>query len=172
MILCCAIPLLGILTLSSLGVLGSWGYYAMILICPLGHIFMMRGMHSTSKNTTGQKRIEYIDDKWSYSLYYPGNAWLKYAYLTDFSNNFIHCIVAYPWQKFFRSNATKFEKTLDIIPQCGYKEFLQPEQWITINEICSKKSDPVYHIGNCCIRYSIHGTVLISLRHKQSGPWF
>jgi hypothetical protein len=63
MILCCAIPVVGILALSSLGVLGSWGYYALILICPLGHIFMMRGMHSTSKDTTGQKRIEYIDDK-------------------------------------------------------------------------------------------------------------
>jgi len=46
MILCCGIPLVGIMALSSLGVLGSWGYFALILICPLGHIFMMRGMHS------------------------------------------------------------------------------------------------------------------------------
>lgn len=46
MILCCGIPLVGIMALSSLGILGSWGYYALILICPLGHIFMMRGMHS------------------------------------------------------------------------------------------------------------------------------
>ena len=46
MIVCCGIPLVGIMALSSLGILGSWGYYALILICPLGHIFMMRGMHS------------------------------------------------------------------------------------------------------------------------------
>ena len=46
MILCCGIPLVGIMALSSLGILGSWGYFALILIFPLGHIFMMRGMHS------------------------------------------------------------------------------------------------------------------------------
>jgi hypothetical protein len=46
MIVCCGIPIVGIMALSSLGILGSWGYYALILICPLGHIFMMRGMHS------------------------------------------------------------------------------------------------------------------------------
>lgn len=64
MILCCAIPIVGILALSSLGVLGSWGYYALILICPLGHIFMMRGMHSKSKDKTSmQPRIEQIDDE-------------------------------------------------------------------------------------------------------------
>ena len=51
MVLCCAIPIVGILALSAFGVLGSWAYLLMILICPLGHIFMMRGMHSTPKNT-------------------------------------------------------------------------------------------------------------------------
>ena len=56
MILCCAIPIVGILALSSLGILGSWGYIALILICPLGHIFMMRGMHSHSNKTTLQPR--------------------------------------------------------------------------------------------------------------------
>jgi len=50
MILCCAIPIVGILTLSFLGVLGSWAYFALILLCPLGHILMMRGMHSNSKD--------------------------------------------------------------------------------------------------------------------------
>jgi hypothetical protein len=63
MILCCAIPLVGILALSSLGVLGSWGYYALILICPLGHIFMMRGMHSSSKESGIQQSVKQIDDK-------------------------------------------------------------------------------------------------------------
>ena len=45
MVLCCVLPLIGIWELSSLGVLGSWGYYALFLICPLGHILMMRGMN-------------------------------------------------------------------------------------------------------------------------------
>ncbi len=64
MILCCAIPLVGILALSSLGVLGSWGYYALILICPLGHIFMMRGMHSSPAKDSGmQQSVKLIDDK-------------------------------------------------------------------------------------------------------------
>ena len=51
MILCCGIPIVGILTLSSLGILGSWGYYALFLICPVGHLLMMRGMHSNSEET-------------------------------------------------------------------------------------------------------------------------
>jgi len=50
MALCCAIPIVGILALSAFGVLGSWAYVLLILICPLGHIFMMRGMHSDSKD--------------------------------------------------------------------------------------------------------------------------
>ena len=50
MALCCAIPIVGILTLSAFGVLGSWAYVLLILVCPLGHIFMMRGMHSDSKD--------------------------------------------------------------------------------------------------------------------------
>ena len=50
MVLCCAIPVVGILALSAFGVLGSWAYLLIFLICPLGHIFMMRGMHSNSKD--------------------------------------------------------------------------------------------------------------------------
>lgn len=62
MVLCCGIPLVGILILSSLGVLGSWGYYALLLICPLGHVLMMRGMlasHSAEKVQPEIKQIEY-----------------------------------------------------------------------------------------------------------------
>lgn len=61
MILCCGIPMVGILVLSSLGVLGSWGYYALILICPLGHLVMMRGMHSTNEESKVQPEIKKID---------------------------------------------------------------------------------------------------------------
>lgn len=56
MVLCCAVPLIGIWALSSLGVLGSWGYYALFLICPLGHILMMRGMNHA--DTHGMKTPE------------------------------------------------------------------------------------------------------------------
>ena len=58
MILCCAIPIAGILALSALGILGSWGYYALILICPIGHLWMMRGMHSDSKDKVVMQQIE------------------------------------------------------------------------------------------------------------------
>jgi hypothetical protein len=46
MVLCCAIPLMGIIVLSLLGILGSWGFYALILLCPLLHLFFMRRMAS------------------------------------------------------------------------------------------------------------------------------
>ncbi|HBB16151.1 MAG TPA: hypothetical protein DCZ97_03805 [Syntrophus sp. (in: bacteria)] len=63
MVLCCAIPLIGIWALSSLGVLRSWGYYALFLVCPLGHILMMRGMnhadHHDKKTHEAAKEIEY-----------------------------------------------------------------------------------------------------------------
>jgi hypothetical protein len=63
MILCCAIPIVGILALSSLGILGSWGYIALILICPLGHVLMMRGMHSKSGETMVPRQIEHKSDE-------------------------------------------------------------------------------------------------------------
>ena len=62
MALCCAIPIVGILALSTFGVLGSWAYLLVILICPLGHIFMMRGMHSTSKDVDMISVSEKIDN--------------------------------------------------------------------------------------------------------------
>jgi hypothetical protein len=52
MLLCCAIPLGGIVLLSFLGILGTWGLYALILLCPLLHFVFMRRM--ASKNL--QKR--------------------------------------------------------------------------------------------------------------------
>jgi hypothetical protein len=44
--LCCAIPLGGIVLLSFLGILGTWGFYALILLCPLLHYIFMRKMAS------------------------------------------------------------------------------------------------------------------------------
>ena len=49
MILCCAIPLALIVILSMTGTLGSWGFYALMLLCPVLHIVMMRG-HTSSHN--------------------------------------------------------------------------------------------------------------------------
>jgi hypothetical protein len=48
MLLCCAIPLGGIVLFSLLGVLGSWGFYGLILLCPLLHFFFMRRMAMTN----------------------------------------------------------------------------------------------------------------------------
>ena len=63
MILCCGIPIVGILTLSWLGILGSWGYYALLLICPIGHLLMMRGMHSDSEESMVPRQIEHKNDE-------------------------------------------------------------------------------------------------------------
>jgi len=63
MVLCCAIPIIGILALSASGVLGSWAYFLVILLCPLGHIFMMRGMHSSHIEQTAQPDVNEIEHK-------------------------------------------------------------------------------------------------------------
>lgn len=63
MVLCCTIPIVGILALSAAGVLGSWAYFLMILLCPLGHIFMMRGMHSSHAEQVAQPEVNEIEHK-------------------------------------------------------------------------------------------------------------
>jgi len=63
MVLCCAIPIVGILALSAAGVLGSWAYFLMILLCPLGHIFMMRGMHSSHAEQVARTEVNKIEHK-------------------------------------------------------------------------------------------------------------
>jgi len=63
MALCCAIPIIGILALSASGVLGSWAYFLVILLCPLGHIFMMRGMHSANADSNTHTDVRKIEHK-------------------------------------------------------------------------------------------------------------
>ena len=63
MILCCGIPIVGIMALSFLGILGSWGYYALLLVCPVGHLLMMRGMHSNSEENMVPRQIEHKTDE-------------------------------------------------------------------------------------------------------------
>lgn len=62
MILCCGIPIVGIMALSFFGILGSWGYYALIIICPIGHLLMMREMHSNSGDKMVTRQIENQQD--------------------------------------------------------------------------------------------------------------
>ncbi len=45
MILCCLIPLAILGILWAIGISGSYLLLGVILLCPLLHIFMMRGMH-------------------------------------------------------------------------------------------------------------------------------
>ena len=58
MVLCCLIPLAGITLLSFLGVIGPWGLYGLILLCPLLHFIFMRRMVSRDMNSfPGTHRI-------------------------------------------------------------------------------------------------------------------
>ena len=63
MVICCAAPLIAILALSSLGVLGSWGYYGLLLLCPLGHLLMMRSMHTGHSAAKAKPEIKQIEFK-------------------------------------------------------------------------------------------------------------
>jgi hypothetical protein len=63
MVLCCAIPIVGILALFASGVLASWAYFLVILLCPIGHIFMMRGMHSSHAEQVVQPEVNEIQPK-------------------------------------------------------------------------------------------------------------
>jgi hypothetical protein len=66
MVLCCALPLIAIFAFSSLGILeilGKWGVYALILLCPLAHIWMMRGMFRAPEDSKVQQKIEEIEHK-------------------------------------------------------------------------------------------------------------
>ncbi len=48
MVLCCLIPLVVLGVLWAIGVSGSYLILGVILLCPLLHLFMMRGMHKGS----------------------------------------------------------------------------------------------------------------------------
>ena len=66
MVLCCALPFVAIFVFSSLGllkILGKYGVYALILLCPLAHIWMMRGMFRAPEDPRGPQRIKEIEHK-------------------------------------------------------------------------------------------------------------
>lgn len=54
MVLCCLIPLGGVVLLAFLGVIGEWGLYALILLCPLLHFIFMRRMASREMNDSSE----------------------------------------------------------------------------------------------------------------------
>ena len=71
MILCCAIPIAAVLSLSYLDVLRSWGYYALFLLCPLAHILMFRKSHTKKDRGIVKKaaikfKFYYCATKWHY----------------------------------------------------------------------------------------------------------
>ncbi len=53
MALCCLIPLVILAVLWAIGVSGSYLIFGLILLCPLLHIFMMRGMYKGSGDSGG-----------------------------------------------------------------------------------------------------------------------
>jgi hypothetical protein len=63
MVLCCAAPIIGFLILSFIGLKESWGYYALFLLCPIAHIFMMRGMKSCSHGLNSLEKPKQIEFK-------------------------------------------------------------------------------------------------------------
>ena len=58
MLICCLIPIAGIVILIRYGIVGSWGYYGLILLCPLGHFIMMFLMNHRSETHQRHKNIE------------------------------------------------------------------------------------------------------------------
>jgi hypothetical protein len=66
MVLCCALPFVAIFVFSSLGllqILGKYGVYALILLCPLAHIWMMRGMFRAPEDPREPQKIKEIEHK-------------------------------------------------------------------------------------------------------------
>jgi len=53
MVLCCLIPLAILGVLWATGISGNYLVLGVILLCPLLHIFMMRGMHKGSGEGDG-----------------------------------------------------------------------------------------------------------------------
>jgi len=57
MIIAGAFPMATFAGLSYLGILGSWGFYALFLLCPLAHILMMEKIHPTPQIIIAHKNL-------------------------------------------------------------------------------------------------------------------
>jgi hypothetical protein len=57
MVLCCAIPIVGLVAVNVLNVpAGSVLYYGLFLLCPLLHLLMMRGMMGGRGHSPAEQR--------------------------------------------------------------------------------------------------------------------
>ena len=54
MLLCCAIPLIAVATLWYMGIGDRYLIYVVMLLCPILHLVMMRGMHGGTENNNGE----------------------------------------------------------------------------------------------------------------------
>jgi uncharacterized membrane protein YdjX (TVP38/TMEM64 family) len=59
MLICCLAPLFGIIALSSFGIIGSWGFFALILLCPILHLLLMRAIYRAKE----QRRLDDYESK-------------------------------------------------------------------------------------------------------------
>jgi hypothetical protein len=57
MIIAYALPMASFAGLSYLGVLGSWGFYVLFLLCPLVYILMMETLHPTPQKVIAHKNL-------------------------------------------------------------------------------------------------------------------
>lgn len=58
MLICCLVPIVGIVILAASGIIGSWGYYGLILLCPLGHLVIMFLINQSSESHQGYESEE------------------------------------------------------------------------------------------------------------------
>lgn len=65
MVLCCAVPLGGLGVLLWTGMLGSWGYYGLLLLCPIMHVGMMlrHRMAQPQENIPAPEAAVQTDDR-------------------------------------------------------------------------------------------------------------
>jgi amino acid permease len=69
MLICCLAPLLLIVALSSLGIIGGWGFLALILLCPMLHLFMMKVMYREKEDHESLWNIPRIGEERSADYY-------------------------------------------------------------------------------------------------------
>ncbi len=64
MLACCLLPVAAILAVTVFNVpLGTVGLYALVLLCPVGHLLMMRGMGHQHKTNEPDKSVIEITKK-------------------------------------------------------------------------------------------------------------
>lgn len=57
MVIACALPMASFAGLSYLGILESWGFYVLFLLCPLAFILMIAKMHPTPQKVIENRNL-------------------------------------------------------------------------------------------------------------------